>query len=117
MPGLAQQGDIRDQGGAHPLVPEQVGQDPFVGAQRRPALLRVGKPVPAGPPASPGGKRGQVLGEVVVEDDPLGGQPVEVRRFDPGIAVGTQKAQVQAVANDDDDVHGPTIQGSGNNLV
>ena len=43
----------------------------------------------------------------MVENDPLGGQPVEVGRLDPGIAVGTQKAQVQAVANHDDDIHGP----------
>ena len=42
----------------------------------------------------------------MVEDDPLGRQAVEVGRLDPGIAVGTQEAQVQAVADDDDDVHG-----------
>ncbi len=42
----------------------------------------------------------------MVENDSLGRQPVEVGRLDPGIAIGTQKAQVQAVANHDDDIHG-----------
>ena len=45
----------------------------------------------------------------MVENDPLGRQPVEVGRLDPGIAVGTQKAQVKAIANDDDDIHGPIV--------
>jgi hypothetical protein len=42
---------------------------------------------------------------MVVENDSLGRQPVEVRRLDPRIAVGTKKAQVKAVANHDDDIH------------
>ena len=49
---------------------------------------------------------------MVVENNSLGGQPIKVGRFDPGIAIGTQKAQVKAVANDDDDIHGPNRIGS-----
>ena len=105
--GLAQQGNIRDQCGAHALVPEQVGQDQLVAAQRRPTLLRVGKAVPPRPPASPRGQRGQVFGKVMIEDGPLRRQAVEVGRLDPGVAVSTQEPQVQAVADHDDDVHGP----------
>ena len=104
-PCLSQQGDVRDQGGMDPLVPEDVGQNLFLGAERRPTLRFVGETVAAGPPASAGGKRRQVFGEVMVEDDPLRGQTVEVGRFDPGIAVGTDEAEMQAVADDDDDVH------------
>ena len=44
---------------------------------------------------------------MMVEDDPLGRQAVEVRRLDPAVAVGAEEAQVQAVADDDDDVRGP----------
>ncbi len=54
---------------------------------------------------------------MMVEHDSLGGQPVEVRRFNPGISVSTEKTQVQAVANHDDDIHGsrlyPVIPGRG----
>ena len=35
----------------------------------------------------------------------FGGQSVEVGCLDPGVAVRTQKTQVKAVANDDDDIH------------
>ena len=76
--GLAEQGDVGDQGRPHPLVPEHVGQDQLVGPERGPALIGVGEAVPAGPPAPTGRQGGQVLGEVVVEDDPLGRQAVQV---------------------------------------
>ncbi len=104
--GLAEKRDVRDEGGPDPLVPEQVGQDRLIGPQRRPPLLRVGEPVSPGPPAPPGWQGGQVLGEMVIEDDPLRRQAVKVRRLDPGVAVGAQEPQVHAVANHDDDVHG-----------
>ena len=91
QPRLAQQGNVGDQGGMNALVPEKVGQDPLLGPKRRPALLGVGEPVPAGPPASAGRQRRQVFREMMVEDDSLGGQPVEVRRLDPGVAVCPEK--------------------------
>ncbi len=102
---FTQQGDIGNQCGVDTPVPEKVGQNPFVGAEGRPALLCVCESVTAGPPASARGKRRQVFGEMVVEHDAFGSEPVEVGRLDPGIAVGTDKAEVQAVADDDDDVH------------
>ena len=104
-PRLSQQGNVRDQGGMNPLVPEHVGQNSFLGAQRRPALPFVGKTITPGPPASAGGQRCQVFGEMMVEHDPLGGQTVEVGRLDPGIPVCPDEAEMQAVADDDDDVH------------
>ena len=104
--GFPQQGHIRDQSGAHALVAKTVGQDPFVVAQRRPAQVGISEPIPAGPPASPGGQRGQVFGKVLIKHDPFGGQPVKVGRLDPGITIDTQKTQVKTVANDDDDIHG-----------
>ena len=113
LAGVAEQGDVGDQGGAHPLVPEQVGQDRLVGPERGPAQIGVGEPVPAGPPAPAGRERGQVLGEVVVEDHPLRRQPVEVRRLDPAVAVRAEEPEVQAVADDDDDVHGPILASPG----
>jgi hypothetical protein len=42
---------------------------------------------------------------VVVKDRALARQAVEVRRLDPTIPVRSQKAQVQAVADDDNDIH------------
>jgi hypothetical protein len=42
---------------------------------------------------------------MVVEDNALGSQPIEVRRLDPGVAVRPQEAEVQAVANNNDDIH------------
>ena len=105
VPGLAEQGVVRDQGRADAPAPEQVGEDRLVGAERRPALLRVGEPIAARPPAPPGGQGRQVLGEVKVEDDPLGREPVERGRLDPGISIRAEEPEVQAVAGDDEDVH------------
>ncbi len=104
---FAEQRHVGDECGAHPLVPEQVGQDALVRPQRRPALFGIGEPITARPPAPPGRQGRQILGEMVVEYDRLGGQSIQAGRFDPGISVGTQKAQVQAIANHNDDVHGP----------
>ena len=66
----------------------------------------------SGSPGEPGlGTDG--ISVVLVEDDPLGGQSVEVGCLDPAIAVRAQESQVQAVADDDDDVHGPILTPDG----
>ena len=88
---LRVRGNIRDQGGADPRIPKQVGQDRFVRAKRRPALIGIGKPIATGPPTSPCRQRGQVFGKVMVENDSLGRQPVEVGGLDPGIAIAPRK--------------------------
>ena len=110
---LSKERDVGDERRVHALVPEDVGQDQLVGPKGRPSLLDVGKSESTGPPASPGGKRRQVLGKVMVEHDAFGGQPVEVGRLDPGVSVGTDESQMQAVADDDDHVHGVILADRG----
>ncbi len=78
-------------------------------AAARSSPSRVDEAVPPGPPAPAGGQGGQVLGEVVVEDHPLGRQAVEVGRLDPAIAVRPEEPEMEPVADDDDDIHPPSL--------
>ena len=102
--GLTEEGDVRDQGRADALVPEDVGQDRLIRPERRPALLGSGTRI-ARSTSSAGSAAWSGSREMVVEDHALGGQAVQV-----GVSIrrsrSTQEAQVQAVADDGDDVHG-----------
>ena len=102
---LAQEGNIGDEGRANSLIPQKVRQDSLVRPQRRPPLKLVSKAIPPGPPASPGRKRRQILRKMMVKNDPLRSQPIEVRRLDPGVPISPDEPKMQAVANDDDNVH------------
>src|SRR5437660_9335432 len=61
--------------------------------------------IAAFPPAGPSGPHAGAVRKMLIKHDGLGGQPVQVRRRDPGVAVATQEAQVQAGYVEDNDFH------------
>ena len=67
---------------------------------------------PARPPGVVGGRRVDVLAEVLIEHDRLRSQAVEIRRFDPVVAVAADVTQVPMVEADDDGLRPAQTQSS-----
>src|SRR5262245_33469631 len=59
----------------------------------------------AGAPGPPCGGRLRAVGKVLIEHDSVGGQGVERRRVDPGIAVAAKIAEVQTTENHNNGFH------------
>src|SRR5487761_1098508 len=97
---MCSEGRFIGKAGGHPAsIAESLGERLFG------AAMHWRKGMPAGPPAL--AKRVQIwmVDARLIEYKAVGGQPIEVRRGDPGIAVATQKPGVQPIDNEHDDVH------------
>jgi hypothetical protein len=90
-----------DRPGRHPA--QLLGQHVVEGLQRAPAALQ--EVVAAGHELAPRRHAGQGADPVVVEDDRALGQPGDVGRVDPVVAVGLEVVLAQRVEDDEQGLH------------
>src|SRR5207248_10784990 len=96
---------VGDEDGPHAAAAQLVEE---VGAGRDSGVrVEGGQLVAAAAPGPAGGGRLRGVGQVLVEDDAVGGQAVQGRRADPLVAVAAQVAGVEAAHGDDERSHTP----------